>query len=257
MATTTLSPTSHQLLQAWELFRSRWWTAVRVGLIPVIPLIVALLLLARTTGARTGITPTTSAAVIVFTVFYVATIPTRAGLFNLFARREHLGVREAFRLGLRRFWPFLWTELLLVFSIVLSLIPLLAFQSWFTAAGRSQVLAASGAMLTNTVALLGVLLLSVPPVLLAVALSFAPLAAALEDGRGGIGALRRSFALVRSPSIFRKVAGRIILWIVLFIVICTAVEPFPFVQWIMPFVMALIGAAFLTVLYQELKAHSA
>ncbi|TSC72325.1 MAG: hypothetical protein G01um101438_643 [Parcubacteria group bacterium Gr01-1014_38] len=257
MSTVTLSPISHELLRAWKLFSSRWRTAVLVGLSPVIVLAIALPILfawARNTGS--GTTPSlflTMVGIAVLIVFYLATIPARAGLLNLFARHEgKFSAREALRIGLRRFWPFFGTELLIVIPIGLSLLPLLAFQGWFAGAARPALLASAGITVTNTLGLLGVLLLASLPMALSVAVSFSPITAAVGDTSGGLSALKRSFALLRERKAFWKISGRLALWVVLFVVICTAVEPLPFVQWMMPFVMSLIGAAFLVTLYKEL-----
>lgn len=255
MATASLASFPRELLWSWELFRSRWRTALQVALIPLIPLAASSAFFVGYPRLGVDRASTTLAGIgaLALGIFYLTTIPSRTALFILFTRRESLTFREAVRAGLRRFWPFLTTELFIILLIGLSLLPLLAFQGWFTSMARPTLLTTAGATAANVAALLGVLLFALPAVLLAVAVSFAPITAAVEETAHGLSALRRSWALLRGGT-FRKVLQRLGLWIVLFVVVCTAVEPLPFAQWITPFVMTLIGAAFLTVLYKELKA---
>lgn len=258
-ATLTLAPFPRELLTSWERFRRRWTTVVPLALVPLIPLVFALPFLVelaqlRAAGA-TGIPSPISATlgIIALVALYLASIPTRAGIFHVYTQEEHVRPRAALRAGLRRFWPFFLTELALVLFLGLALLPPAALSVWYTNVGRATVGTLSTRTLTDVTVALLTLLVSLPVIFLATVFAFAPLDAATNASGGALTALRRSWALVRRPGALWPVFWRLSLWIALFVVICNAVEPLPFAGWLVPFFMTLIGAAFLVTLYTELK----
>ncbi len=259
----SLSPLTQEFASAWHLFAARWKTIALVGVLPVLPLVLLFPFLIGQMAQggigveNSGFSPLLAFFGIVGIVgYYVWTIPARGGVFFALAHRADPGVRQAFSAGWKRFWPLLWTELLVVLAIVIAFLPLVFFQAWYSVGIRPALEAALLGNIADLFALPVMLLFALLPFAVAVVFGYAPLATAVGHAPGGFLALSYSQQLVRQPRMFWAVAGRLLLWVLLFVVFCTAMDPLPYANFVVPFIMAMFGAAFLFTIYQELRGKS-
>ena len=260
----TLTPFHHELLSAWHVFRNRWATVVKLSLLPLVPLLFVLpalidqSMLPPENAAGLGANHTSQALMLIGMLGLLGSVilstAAKAGIFITVARRDDLGARRALREGFRRFFPFLFTEILASLLVFLALLPFMFFTLWYTVGGGRTML---GEPLTGeAVGILmfaALLLLLIPGLLFAVWFAFAPLATVVKDAPGGIPALRESFRLVAGHSwdVLARLGGGGLLYLAATI----AVSPLPIANWLLPFLLALYGTAFFIVIYRELRGQ--
>lgn len=258
----TLTPFSHELSVAWRLLAARWQTAVKLALIPLLPLVLLLPLLAeqsvsltseglRALNIRAASPFMAGVALIGVIISLIFSIGTRAALFGLLAGPRETDVRKLLKAGFRRFFPFVFTELLVAIILIASFLPLMGFSFWYMNIGRAAASASVLLPAMETFAFAFTLALFVPPFILAVWFAFASLATAIGDARGGIAALEWSAGLVRGR--WTRIMKRLAAWAVLSIVLSAAVSPLPVASWLIPLLLTLVGSAFLLAVYKELS----
>lgn len=244
MTTAALTPFTQEFLSSWRLFYGRWVTVIALALVPLLPLaLLSPYFLERAQPSVVSV----SLALIAIVLFYLVSILSRATIFIAYTEQVVPTFRSALRRGLRRYLAYAVTEVLAVLVVAVALIPLMTFNL----GDPFGVLAGTPQPLARAATFAATLLLVAPAAVLAVLLAFAPLTAAVGQGTG-LSALRRSATLLWKRGVFWAVFKRLALWILLFVVVCTAVEPLPFAAFLVPFVMSLIGAAFLVTVYREL-----
>lgn len=251
---------SMEVRGAWNLFAPRWLDAVLIALTPLIPLLllipyIAERLFLRLNGAG-GVPSSLPAALGLIGVFAAAVVSViaKAALFILFRSPTRVRAADAIREGTRRFLPFLWTEALLSLLIAVALLPVALLVAWYSVLGRPRMTTDPASLfLADTATALGVLVLFLPALALSVWFAFAPIAAAVRDARGGVEALGVSAGMVRGA--FWPLVGRLLAWTVLVLVISAVVSPLPIANWLIPFLLTLLGGAFLIVLYREFRGR--
>lgn len=255
-----LTAFSNELSDAWRVFRSQWRTAVKIAVVPVVPLLLTVPFLIEraillTSGETTVPLPTSFLTVAVGLLgvagFIVVSFVSKAALTVAFYRSPRLDVRRSLALGLQRFPAFFTTELLVAILIGITMLLPLSFLAWYDIVRRLAISDFSTLVATDAVILLGTLALFLPAILLAVWLEFAALAVAVGDANGPVAALQRSVHLVRGRAVrlLKRLAG----WVALSLVLTIAVAPLPIANWLTPFLLTLYGTAFLVVLYKELR----
>ncbi len=245
---------SSELTATWRLVRSRGREAVPIALVPLIP---TLLILPYTVEAQAlalnGLSDDQTSlvsqllALLGIVGFVGLSLLSMAGLFILFGTR--LSATATLREAARRFIPYFWTELLVAFLVAASMLPTLLLTNWYfgiRALGGDVV----AALTLDTVMAFVTVALSVPALLLAAVLSFAPIAAALRHAEGGFGCLTHSIELVRRHLL--PLFKRLFAWVLVGIVITSGSAPLPIASWLLPFLFGIATMAFLVVLSRDL-----
>lgn len=255
----------HELRAAWALFRSRWFTAVKIALLPFATLLLLLPYLTESAWLREEVlrapvenlsllTPslfTTVLAVGSFLAFFLVNLLAKAALYHAFSAPTDIGTARAYALAARRFPSFLAAVFFLAMFVLIAVLAALSiFTAYLVLARPSIVSPATRSTLDALVTFLTVLLL-VPSYLVASLGAFSPLMATRQDARTGLHAFFASAALVRRSG--WPIIGRFTAWGAVFLALSASVRPLPLAQWLVPFTAALVGHAFLIVLYREVR----
>jgi hypothetical protein len=257
-----LTPFSNEVAGAWRIFRAHWRTAVQLTLLALVSLLFFLPFVVERAaflsgGPDTATLPnsafSTLLGLVAVVVFLLLSMTAKAGIFIAFMKRGSMTMKVAFRGGLRILPSFLGTELLVAFLLAVSLLPAAGLALWYFTMGVTMPLANPFQTTADLVSSIVMILFLVPAIALSMWLAFAPLAAAVGDARGGIPALRYSVDLVRGRA--WRVLKRIFVWIIFSNALTLSVSPLPIAKVVVPFVLSLLGAAYLVVVYKELRGR--
>lgn len=256
--TQTFTPFFHEVKTAWLLVFSRAKTIAKILVAPLVPFLFTIpytieLFEALKSNALPPIQGTTiltfSVALVAGIAFFVASIIAKASIFIALTKEKDSGARLALRDGTNRFFPFIWTEILVSIYIMFAYLPFAVLNFWYQNGGKDQLTLSLGSLPTSIVTtLIGVLFL-IPLIILVIWLSFASLITATKGARAGLRSLLASTTIARNN--FKQIAWRLLGWVVFSYVLTQAVQPLPYIRWIMPFLLLLTGAAYLVVLYKE------
>lgn len=228
------------LRTAWRLVQPRLRGLIILSLIPALP--VFFLSFPRVVQSRVPL----ELALLLFIVAFVLTVVTRAGMFAYLGDPQIHGGRMALRRGWEIFAPYIWTEILVAVVVVVALLPGLLVGGWMLTASGQGALSSGTAALTAVVAVA----LLLPGIGAAVWYAFAPLAVAVGS-KGGPAALALSSKLVRGH--FWPVVARLLLWVIIQAAIARVVSPLPVLNWLVPYLVSLLGLAYFMALYQALR----
>jgi hypothetical protein len=261
MAPLKLTTFTHQVQTSWRLFAARWRTAVKLALLPLVPLLFGVpFLLERSALLGSGgfgpadvrASPlTTTVALLAVAAYAVVSLALKAGLFIALEAPTDIGARRALQRGFRRFFPFLWTELLTALLVAIAVLPTLLLHTWYTTVFRPEVTGLVVRAVTDALAVVGILALFFPALALAVSLAFGSLATAIGEAGAGVVALQWSARVVRGQ--FAGVWKRLVGWSVLTLVLAAAVSPLPIARWLVPFLLTILSFTFLVTVYKDLR----
>ncbi|TSC72604.1 MAG: hypothetical protein G01um101438_321 [Parcubacteria group bacterium Gr01-1014_38] len=263
MAIRTLPHLSTLLRDAFRLAWSHVGTLIALATVPFVPLllfspfIVQVLLAVNQGAASLGAIVfyvsswTAVLALLGLLLGFVVSVVSTAGIFFTLAGTSDPGPRAALRTGMERWIAFVWTWLLSVFAVALSLLPGMLF-FWWARIGLQPVLEGSGLSLF---ALIVALLLVLPAFIVASWYAFSLIPAARGDAWGS-DALRISHRLV--AGVTGQVFGLLFAWFLfelLFSILLNAFFPgLPlFTGFVYYYTTTILGSAYLVVIYQALR----
>lgn len=259
----TLLPFHTQLANAWKLFLHRWGVAVVLQLLALIPGVLLYPLVVEYRAAiDNGVDPTvvfqTSMYVTQFLIGFILLI--LLGVFIaastgiLFAAQEKLSFYAVVKATLVRYVPVLYTSILAAFAVVVSLIPALALNYWYTTFALGGIMVAGGGIAAvNAIMLIAIVALLIPAAIVATWVMYAPLVTALKSAPAGFTALMSSKNLVQGHiwQVFWRMFGSL----VLYQVVSMSVGSLPYASYLVPFILSIIIIAFFVELYKELQEH--
>ncbi len=261
MSTTKLKSFPDELKGAWKLFQGQWTTAILLSLIPVIPFLLTIPYLLKYAYALQAspapyipIESTSILALIGLIGLVITAQISKAGLYILFSRGKGLTAKKAFKEGFQQFIPFVYTNILVLLTVVVLLIPALALHTWYGNSMRVSIdVGINGIIAIDLFVLAVVTILALPAIYFAISFTFAPIMVATKTAKGGAPALKESYTLV-SKKIF-PVLFRLIGWGILYVILTRITSTLLIANWLVPFLMMIIGAAFLVIMYKELKSN--
>ncbi len=256
-----LSPFSHELAESYRLFRRKWKPLVKMVVLPIIPFLFTTPYLMEYYSAQSygenltlnGATLTLFLiALVALLTFLILSEIVKVGIFAELSSSKYLGVRRSLKIGTERFFRFIYTEILVVIFLFVSMIPAFILNYWYEQAGR-ELLNRSGVPYSGTfIIVVFALLFFLPSFILGIWLTFAPLISVVTKYRG-MGALTHSVTITRPY--FRQLIGRLVMWTVVFMAVVYSVKPLPIASIVVPLVMMLVGAAFVVTLFKEVHAE--
>jgi uncharacterized membrane-anchored protein YitT (DUF2179 family) len=247
-------------MSAWQLFRAQWKTAVKIAVVPIVPLLFVFpfaveraMLFVKSSSIQSISLFTTIVGLLGLLAFFVVSFIAKAALYTAFVKGPRVGARHALVHGTRRFFHVFWTDVLIAILMAVALLPLFLTLGWYTVSQRATIHDPSTLAATDALLLIIALFLTIPACVLAVAFLFSPLLAAVGESPGGIPALQQSFMIVRGQG--RPILWRLVGWTLLSVAVSLIVSPLPIARWLVPFLLAIYGTAFLVVVYRELRGR--
>jgi len=252
----SLTSFSKEISNSWIIFRSRWRTVIILALLPIVPFLFTLPYLVNLSQyPASELPPLEGSTIIMFALALVATIATfilreisKAGIFISMTNKENVGAKKALQLGTQRFPAFLYTEILVIIFVFVTLIPTVLLNYWFVNFGKAFFYPIMNQLVADLLLLVIAIILLIPVFIIGTWLSFAPLISAVTNN-GGLSALTKSVTIIRP--ITKRVFKRLIAWTILASAVSYMVSPLPIAKWLFPFIILLIGTAFLVTLYKE------
>lgn len=255
-----LTSFSNEIKISWQAFANRWRTVIILSLLPIIPFLFTVPYLVELSQYQANeLPPLEGTTVTLFAIAFVAAISTfilreisKAGIFVSLSEKENLGAKKSLQIGTKRFPAFLYTEILVVIFVFVSLIPAILVNYWFVNFGKAFFYPIMNQLVADILALLVVMILLIPAFIVGTWLSFASLISATSL-TGGFTALTKSVTIVRpvTKRIFKRLLG----WIILASVASYVVSPLPVARWLVPFIILLVGTAFSVTVYKEASSN--
>lgn len=259
-----LPPLSSVFADAVRLARDRFWTLLALALLPAIPIVLVIPFLAQvfvafdagvTAGAELTRYTTpwiAGVALLGLLLSVVVSVASAAGIFVVLGAARDPGPRGAFRDGARRWLAYLWTQALVVVTVILVLVPttvILALRQSVFMPGPDDARALS--LLTTLLALI----LAVPAFIVISWYAFAPVLAARGD-TWGVDALRLSHHLVEGLA--AHVFGFLFAWLLFELLLSLILGAlFPgltlFANLVHYLTSSILGSAYLFTLYQAVR----
>ena len=244
-------PTFGSLVRtAWDSSRVRLRGLVLLSLLPLPPVLLLYLVAWRVPSAA-GSLVLPIVTVVTLLVALVLSKVSAVGMLAYLADPRIQGGRMALRRGWQRFLPYLWTEILVAAIALVVMIPGLLLGGWLVTSNGATVATAADAFLFLDVLLVVVVGCALlPGVLVAVRYAFAPLAVAIGSPPGPA-ALALSSTLVAGH--YWRIVGLLALWVVVQVAIVRMVSPLPIVNWLVPYLVGIVGVAYFVALFGALR----
>jgi hypothetical protein len=258
--TPNIRPFFLEVTSAWKLVSSRWKTLLKLVVVPLVPFALTIpYIMELLNSIQYGELPALQGAtifnfVIAFiagVAFFVAGIITKASILHTLSQPKDLGARVALNKGSNIFFHFLWTEIIVSVYLAFSYLPFAILIFWYENTGATWFASIFDPILASIIlGLLGIIFL-LPLIMAVIWLSFASLITVTGDAKAGLDSLTYSTTIIRKN--FWLVTLRLIGWVIFSYILTQAVQPLPYMRWIIPFLLMLTGAAFVVVLYKDAR----